>query len=52
MSPLTISMDPRDNVVIVANDGGLPAGTILLDVHAKGIVLKDGPSGTTWEVKR
>ncbi len=41
MSPLTISMDPRDNVAIVANDGGLPAGTALLDAHAKGLVLKD-----------
>ena len=37
MSPLTISMDPRDNVTIVANDGGLPAGTVL----ASGLVLKD-----------
>jgi len=41
MSPLTISMDPRDNVAIVANDGGLPAGTILVDAHAEGLVLKD-----------
>ncbi|MEN9587368.1 MAG: hypothetical protein RIT15_943, partial [Pseudomonadota bacterium] len=41
MSPLTISMDPRDNVAIVANDGGLPAGTVLVDAHAKGLVLKD-----------
>ena len=29
MIPLTISMDDRDNVAIVANDGGLPAGTNL-----------------------
>jgi galactarate dehydratase len=41
MSPLTISMDPRDNVAIVANDGGLAAGTTLMDAHAKGLVLKD-----------
>ncbi len=41
MSPLTISMATRDNVAIVANDGGLPAGTILVDAHAKGLVLKD-----------
>ena len=27
--PLTIRMDERDNVAIVANDGGLPAGTVL-----------------------
>ena len=27
--PLTISMHARDNVAIVANDGGLPAGTVL-----------------------
>ena len=26
MIPLTISMSDRDNVAIVANDGGLPAG--------------------------
>ncbi len=26
--PLTISMHPSDNVAIVANDGGLPAGTV------------------------
>ena len=35
--PLTISMHPSDNVAIVANDGGLPAGTVL----ASGLVLKD-----------
>ena len=27
--PLTIKMHDRDNVAIVANDGGLPAGTVL-----------------------
>ncbi len=27
--PLTIAMHPADNVAIVANDGGLPAGTVL-----------------------
>ena len=31
MTPLTIRMHPRDNVAIVANDGGLPAGTVLPD---------------------
>jgi galactarate dehydratase len=35
--PLTISMHPSDNVAIVANDGGLPAGSIL----SSGLVLKD-----------
>ena len=29
MIPLTISMNDRDNVAIVANDGGLPAGAKL-----------------------
>ena len=36
-TPLTIRMHPADNVAIVANDGGLPAGTALPD----GPVLKD-----------
>jgi len=36
-TPLTISMHPRDNVAIVANDGGLPAGTVL----SSGLVLRD-----------
>jgi galactarate dehydratase len=35
--PLTIRMHDRDNVAIVANDGGLAAGTALAD----GLVLKD-----------
>ncbi|WNG26537.1 galactarate dehydratase [Cystobacter fuscus] len=35
--PLTIRMHADDNVAIVANDGGLPAGTVLSD----GLVLKD-----------
>ncbi len=34
---LTIRMHPLDNVAIVANDGGLPAGTVLAD----GLVLLD-----------
>ncbi len=42
MTPLTIRMQPQDNVAIVANDGGLPAGTVLLD----GLVLRDAvPQG-------
>lgn len=36
-TPLTILMHEADNVAIVANDGGLPAGTVL----ASGLVLKD-----------
>lgn len=36
-APLTIRMHERDNVAIVANDGGLPAGTTL----ASGLVLRD-----------
>jgi galactarate dehydratase len=40
--PLTIRMHDRDNVAIVANDGGLPAGTPL----ASGLVLRDAvPQG-------
>ncbi len=36
-SPILISMHERDNVAIVANDGGLPAGTTL----SNGIVLRE-----------
>ena len=36
-APLYIRMDERDNVAIVANDGGLPAGT----VFACGLALRD-----------
>ncbi|MBO9644496.1 MAG: UxaA family hydrolase, partial [Pseudacidovorax sp.] len=35
--PLRIAMHPADNVAIVANDGGLPAGTVFSD----GLVLVD-----------
>ena len=35
--PLRIAMHPADNVAIVANDGGLPAGTVFPD----GLVLVD-----------
>ena len=35
--PLCIAIDARDNVAIVANDGGLPAGTVL----PSGLVLVD-----------
>ncbi len=36
-SPLIIRMHPADNVAIVANDGGLPSGTVLQD----GLVLRE-----------
>ncbi len=36
-TPLTIRMHASDNVAIVANDGGLPAGTVL----PGGLVLRD-----------
>lgn len=40
--PLTLRMNPRDNVAIVANDGGLPAGTVLpAGVPGAGLVLRD-----------
>jgi len=37
MTPLIIRMQARDNVAIVANNGGLPVGTVLPD----GVVLRD-----------
>lgn len=37
MKPLRIRMDARDNVAIVVNDGGLPAGTVFDD----GLTLVD-----------
>ena len=37
MTPLIIRMQARDNVAIVANNGGLPAATVLPD----GLVLRD-----------
>ncbi len=41
-SPLTIRMHAEDNVAIVANDGGLPAGTLLpAGVPGAGIMLRD-----------
>ena len=36
-SPRYITMDERDNVAIVANDGGLPAGT----VFPSGLTLRE-----------
>ncbi|NDY90271.1 galactarate dehydratase [Ideonella livida] len=45
--PLTIAMHPADNVAIVANDGGLPAGTVLPEgVPGAGLVLREAvPQG-------
>ncbi len=41
-SPLTIRMHANDNVAIVANDGGLPAGARLPEgVPGAGLVLRD-----------
>ena len=41
-TPLTIRMHANDNVVIVANDGGLPPGTLLPEgVPGAGIVLAE-----------
>lgn len=37
--PLLIRMHPNDNVAIVANDGGLPAGVEWVDGPAAGLVL-------------
>jgi galactarate dehydratase len=40
--PLTIRMTAEDNVAIVANDGGLPQGTVLPEgVPGAGLVLRD-----------
>lgn len=42
MQPLTIRMQATDNVAIVANEGGLPAGTLLPEgVPGAGLVLRD-----------
>jgi len=40
-APLTIRMHERDNVAIVANDGGLPAGSVLVDAYAQGLSLRE-----------
>ena len=53
IEPLFISMHPRDNVAIIANDGGLPAGTrfasglTLLEKVPQGhkVALRDIPAG-------
>jgi len=39
--PLAIRMHPDDNVAIIANDGGLPAGTVMPEGPAAGITLRD-----------
>ncbi len=44
--PLLIRMHPDDNVAIVANDGGLPAGTALTEGPGAGLVLREAvPQG-------
>ena len=45
ITPVLIRMHARDNVAIVGNDGGLPAGTLL----AGGITLIDKlPQAVDW----
>jgi len=39
--PLAIRMHPDDNVAIIANDGGLPAGTLMPEGPAAGLTLRD-----------
>ena len=39
--PLAIRMHPADNVAIIANDGGLPVGTVMPSGVAEGLVLRD-----------
>ena len=39
--PLAIRMHADDNVAIIANDGGLPAGTVMPEGPAAGITLRD-----------
>ena len=39
--PHTIRMHAVDNVAIVGNDGGLDAGTILINDPGAGLVLRD-----------
>ena len=57
--PLLIRMHPADNVAIVANDGGLPAGTLLPDglmlcekvPQGHKVALIDLPAGATVDRK-
>jgi galactarate dehydratase len=39
--PLAIRMHAADNVAIIANDGGLPAGTVMTAGVGEGLVLRD-----------
>lgn len=39
--PLAICMHAGDNVAIIANDGGLPAGTVMPEGPASGLTLRD-----------
>ena len=44
--PVLIRMHPSDNVAIVANEGGLPAGTLLADGPGQGLRLRESvPQG-------
>jgi len=40
-APLAIRMHPHDNVAIIANDGGLPAGTVMPAGPAQGLTLRE-----------
>jgi len=40
-TPLALRMHPDDNVAIIANDGGLPAGTVMPAGPAEGLTLRD-----------
>ncbi len=42
LRPLYIQANPRDNVAIIVNEGGLPSGTLL----ASGLVLVEGSAGS------
>lgn len=41
LRPLAIRMHPNDNVAIIANDGGLPANTVMPEGPAAGLTLRD-----------
>ena len=41
VTPRVVRMHPADNVAIVVNDSGLPAGTVMPQGLAEGLVLRD-----------
>ena len=50
--PLTLRMHDADNVAIVANDGGLPAGTALPEgVPGAGLVLREAKNQVRLQKK-